>query len=649
MAADDVVNILLVDDEPNNLLALETILVSPDRRLVRASSGREALRRLLQDDFAVILLDVRMPDLDGFETAELIRGRERTSDTPIIFLTAAQTGEPAVARGYSIGAVDYITKPIDPAVLRSKVAVFVELFRKTQQIKRQARELADTTALLNSVLDGATEYAITATDLKGRFLLWNEGARRLYGYTAEEVVGKRDIELLHTREDIESGRVAELFKTAARTGKAEGEFERVRKNGRRFIASVIVSRRKDASGATVGFASISRDITALKRAERERAELIEAQAARAAAEAARDRLQQVVDVLPVGLAIADAEGRIYLSNAAARNIIGQTPVETSLGPDDPHQVLLLDGSPCPPAERPLSRAVFRGEVVRDEQLLICNFATGRRIPVLVNAAPLSGPAGEIVGGVVAFLDITTLKELEQQKDAFLGAISHDLRNPLTAIKARAQLLQRRAEQLSGEAAASIAEGLGAIDLAATRITGMINELLDVTRIQAGQPLDLDRQSMDLVELAGRVSAELQPGAERHRIEVVSELPALVGTWDAARLERALTNLVSNAIKYSPAGGQVRVELGQECDNGDEWAVLRVADRGVGIPGHELPRVFERFFRGSNVQGKFAGTGLGLAGARQIVEQHGGQVSVESQEQAGTTFTIRLPLAQRPTR
>src|SRR5206468_7689764 len=130
------VNILLVDDQPNNLLALEAVLEGEDRALVRAASGAEALMRILDDDFAVILMDVQMPGLDGFETAALIRERDRSRHTPIIFLTAFQSTDRQVAQGYALGAVDFLSKPIVPAVLRSKVAVFVELFQKTEQVKR---------------------------------------------------------------------------------------------------------------------------------------------------------------------------------------------------------------------------------------------------------------------------------------------------------------------------------------------------------------------------------------------------------------------------------------------------------------------------------------------------------------------------------
>src|SRR6266536_3515506 len=132
------VNILLVDDEPKNLVALEAVLEAPDRELVRAYSGPDALRRLLREDFAVVLLDVHMPGMDGFETAALMRQRERSSSIPIIFLTAANKDTIHVMRGYSLGAVDYIFKPFDANILRSKVDVFVDLYRKTEQIRLQA-------------------------------------------------------------------------------------------------------------------------------------------------------------------------------------------------------------------------------------------------------------------------------------------------------------------------------------------------------------------------------------------------------------------------------------------------------------------------------------------------------------------------------
>ena len=147
-AAGGKARILLVDDRPENLLALEAILSSLDQILVRATSGEEALKALLADDYAVILLDVQMPGMDGFETASHIKRRERTRDIPIIFLTAIDREPEHAFRGYSAGAVDYLAKPFDPWILRAKVAVFVELYLKSQQLQEQA-------ALLRTQLEGA--------------------------------------------------------------------------------------------------------------------------------------------------------------------------------------------------------------------------------------------------------------------------------------------------------------------------------------------------------------------------------------------------------------------------------------------------------------------------------------------------------------
>src|SRR6476646_565729 len=174
MSSEPKVNVLLVDDYPENLLALEAILENLGQNLVRASSGEEALRCLLDQDFAVILLDVQMPGIDGFETATLIRERSRSQHTPIIFMTAFSSSDSLVFKGYSLGAVDYLLKPVKPEVLISKVAVFVDLFKKTEEIKRQAAQLGAMNAELKQSeerfrsLRSCSPVGIFLTDIAGR-------------------------------------------------------------------------------------------------------------------------------------------------------------------------------------------------------------------------------------------------------------------------------------------------------------------------------------------------------------------------------------------------------------------------------------------------------------------------------------------------
>jgi excisionase family DNA binding protein len=230
------------------------------------------------------------------------------------------------------------------------------------------------------------------------------------------------------------------------------------------------------------------------------------------------------------------------------------------------------------------------------------------------------------------------------RDEFLSAAAHDLKTPLTSVKGMAQLLRRQVARSGVPTDDRLMEGLARIDATATKMGQQLDELVDLTRLQMGQQLELRRGSTDLVVLAQRVAAEQQQLTNRHRIRVETSLPELVGEWDAVRLGRVLDNLVSNAIKYSPAGGDVVVSVAGDDVAGDGWATLAVADEGLGIPAADLPLIFERFRRARNVDGRIGGTGIGLASARQIVAQHHGELVVESVEGRGSTFTMRLPLA-----
>ncbi|HVW83108.1 MAG TPA: response regulator, partial [Bryobacteraceae bacterium] len=182
------VKILLVDDSPENLIALEATLESLGQELVKASSGIEALRHLLEDDFAAILLDVRMPEMDGFETATLIRSRKRSRNTPILFLTGYKNEE-HLFRGYDLGAVDFLFKPIVPEILHSKVSVFVELSKNSKLLKRQTNELQRAEASTRAVLEAAPE-AMIIFDRDQRIRSVNTEAERLFGYTRDVLIGQ---------------------------------------------------------------------------------------------------------------------------------------------------------------------------------------------------------------------------------------------------------------------------------------------------------------------------------------------------------------------------------------------------------------------------------------------------------------------------
>jgi signal transduction histidine kinase len=239
-----------------------------------------------------------------------------------------------------------------------------------------------------------------------------------------------------------------------------------------------------------------------------------------------------------------------------------------------------------------------------------------------------------------------LQEALRARDALLGSVSHDLKNPLTAIKSYAQLIHTRAPQITDPSIAEQFRTWGAhIDATAQRMAALIDELTGGFSLEAGHPVALDRHPIDLVALAHEVAAEQQQTTDRHQIQLINYLPGLTGCWDRMQLARVLDNLLSNAIKYSPAGGSIIITLSREDGSAGSQAVLSVADRGIGIPAADLPRIFEQSHRASNVGGT-VGTGTGLANARQIVEMHHGQIEVKSEEGAGTTITVSLPLEGR---
>ncbi len=230
------------------------------------------------------------------------------------------------------------------------------------------------------------------------------------------------------------------------------------------------------------------------------------------------------------------------------------------------------------------------------------------------------------------------------RDRVLAVASHDLRQPLGAIRLLAEMLRLEAAATPGQT--HLAAGLARLEASATRMERLVEEMVDVAHLQLGQELPLQRQRADLVSLTCTLLAEheaLDAGAHQFRLDL--QVPTLTGFWDTGRLDRLLGNLLGNARKYSPDGGTITVELGAEDWRGRRCAILRVVDQGIGIPAAELTRVLEPFHRARNVPGVVAGSGLGLSIVRYIAEQHGGEVTLASAEDAGTTVTVHLPLQQ----
>ncbi len=334
--------------------------------------------------------------------------------------------------------------------------------------------------------------------------------------------------------------------------------------------------------------------------------------------------QTVFDVVVADIRLDDVDGLTVLSSAQERN-------------PDVVTVVLTGYATLESAIDAIRHGVF-GYLVKpcqlDEMKAMLESGLERRRTSRANKQVAIAEA-------VAEARQRAIREFDVEKGTWLAAISHDLKGPLTTIKGTVQWLRRKGHFHDEE---RLLEAFAQIDLTASRMARMIDELGDIARSDEDhRRLNLEPQN--LPALVRRMVDEHQPTTDRHEIVIDCRREELTISCDVPQMERVVGNLLSNAIKYSPAPGTITVTI--DCEGGDEGgaaAVLRIADQGLGIPSAELDKVFTRFYRGTNVGSRIPGTGIGLTGSRQILEDHGATISVDSVEGKGSTFTVRFPLA-----
>jgi PAS domain S-box-containing protein len=399
-------------------------------------------------------------------------------------------------------------------------------------------------------------------------------------------------------------------------------------------------------GPVVGVGTIVTEITERNRAQAEAERLLrQEREARARAESLAAERAAILSHLADGVMIVDADRRITYLNDAARRLLGDGRLDRYVGDyDDQFRLTGPNGEALARDDMPLAKAVDRGETTIRENLRIERPGLP---PVLIelSAAPIVGDRGSRHGAVATFHDVTGQRELDRQRDVFLSSASHDLKTPLTVIQASAELLERRVMKIASPDVRELVPKLQRIRTSSKKMVALLDELLDVSRMRLGRPVDLDRRRTNLKAVLHQVASEYQAATDHHTISVEAPLSEVVGCWDAARLERIFGNLLSNAVKYSPDGGPIRVSVRPSKDTLGYWAVVDVEDHGMGIPADDLPHIFERWQRAGNVPGHIRGTGIGLAIVRFLVTQHGGTVWATSQEGMGSTFTVKLPLQE----
>jgi PAS domain S-box-containing protein len=541
------VEILIVDDRAENLLALEAILDRLGQKIVRAHSGDEALRLLLTHDFAVILLDVQMPGIDGFETARLIKSRERTRYIPIIFLTAISKDEEYVFEGYSVGAVDYMTKPFKPDILRSKVSVFVDLYQKQRQLAMQAE-----------------------------LLLRSE---------------KRDLELRHMREIYESeARFSEIVGSA--------------------MDAIVVF---NASGAVTMFNSSAERMFRTPAAEATRSN-VDRFFPEEVREASLDRIRRAAATTPCEEpAVVPAEGAHVLSLTGLRANGEQFPIEATVSCLD-----VRGGRSYTLIGRDISERRRAEEALRQQAESLAQ--------AMANLRALNEELAERQA---------ELERAMAARSRFYASMSHELRTPINAVLGYSTLLL---ENIYGPLNEKQAEGIRRTHKAAKHLLELVNDVLDLSKIEAGK-IELRLQPVNFPQLVDDLFVTVRPLADQYGspLSLDHEGQPLQVVSDPRRLRQILLNLLSNAIKFGR--GQPIAVLSRGTPEGG--VVLEVKDHGEGIAPADMDKIFEEFVQLGKTQ-LTEGTGLGLPISRRLAEMMGGRLEVESTPGEGSTFRLVLP-------
>lgn len=339
------------------------------------------------------------------------------------------------------------------------------------------------------------------------------------------------------------------------------------------------------------------------------------------------------DRAPFGVWILDAEGALVYMNVAGAAFLAVPVDDLPAAARVLEQLRDQDGVVLPDDASPAARAL-RGEAM--DNLRLRRRGDGAdELYLGMSYAPIAGGGALLCAG-----DRTPEHELERARDDFLAAVAHDLRSPLTSIRGSAQLALRWTlrNATGGEL---LDKCLANIDAAAGRLNRMLQTLMDSVRVERGG-LTVQPAPTDLVTMVREVVAHYALESRRHEFSIEAPAESIVGQWDPALLERALENLVGNAVKYSPDGGMIAVR----CSSAGGEARVVVRDQGVGIPRAALPYIFDRFFRANQATvGEIEGNGLGLFAVRGIVTAHGGAIGAQSVEGEGTEMTVRLPLAR----
>jgi PAS domain S-box-containing protein len=664
-------NILLVDDEPRNLDVLESILTSPDLHLVSTTNPDDALLALVQDEFACIILDIQMPNMSGLELARLVKTRKRNQHIPIIFLTAYFLEEKDALQGYGAGAVDYLTKPINPQILKSKVGVFVDLYRTTRALAvansaletevNQRKKAEEALRQINNELEvrvqertaelSLTEKryrqvvrslpaAVYTTDAEGRVTLYNEAAVALWGREPE--IGK----------DLWCGSYRIFRPDGTELPPDQCPMAITLKSGQGVRGEEILIERPDGTrrnilpypepffdkaGKLAGAVNMLVDITERKQAE----------------ETTR-RLAAIVESSDDAIISKDLNGIITSWNDSAHRIFGYNAEEVTGKP-----ITILIPPERLDEESHILQSIRNGKPVHHYET-IRRRKDGKQVEVSLSVSPVKNAEGKIIGASKIARDITERKHAEMElkkahqevvaasraKDDFLAALSHELRTPLNPV-----LLIASDAAINRELPPRIRTDFDTIRKNIELEARLIDDLLDLTRIARGK-INLERRHLNVHRVLHDAIAQEREELARKEIALDLKLNAERQTVhaDAVRLQQIFWNLLNNAVKFTPRGGHIAIETAVSQNK----LSVKITDTGIGMTSEEVSRIFNAFSQGTHAAGengrRFGGLGLGLAISQKLAELQYGRIFAMSQgRDQGSTFIVEFPLGQEPER
>jgi PAS domain S-box-containing protein len=494
-------------------------------------------------------------------------------------------------------------------------------------IEDRARALSDSEANYRLLVDTIEHYAIYLIDARGTVDTWNTGAQRVKGYTAEEIIG-RNYSRFFPAESIAAGRPEEILRLAALNGRHQEQSRRVRKDGSQFLADITLTALRNADGSVQGFAEFSHDLTESRAMEA--------------------RYRGLLEAAPDAMVVVDEAGDIVLLNVQAEKQLGYRRDEligqpvTNIIPEGFAERLIADETRS--AADALAQQIGTGIE------LIARRKDGTDFAIEIMLSPLESSEGTLITAAIRDISVrnaaelqlaTTMDELRrsnQELEHFAYVASHDLQEPLRMVSSYTQLLARR---YVGRLDADADEFIGYAVDGAARMQRLIQDLLAYSRVGTKEhnftPTP-SGQALDRALLNLRAAIE-----EAGATVTVDPLPVVV--VDEAQLVQLFQNLVGNSIRYQQVGSAARIHVACEAIDADTWR-FSVRDNGIGIDTQYFDRIFGMFQR-LHGRDEYAGTGIGLAICKKIVERHGGTITVDSTPGQGSTFSFDLPAPASP--